>query len=567
MSRDMHTSQPTVQAPLVALGRPWIRTTYNLSSFIPAAGQPVDQKLASAVKCAVYWLKYHVPSALPQDAWDGKSFRLEWPGQKAEAISIPENGIWCVRLEHPDTPYGDRPAVAGRTWTNDIGFAQRDDGVEVGIRTFCASLPYGNADVAMTRPRLVVELAQRIGLADVRTLSREPWALETADDIDELNAMLCDPGRRLPVVMLTQPDKQQLGANVAAYVLQPRELAKKLLGLAHVVTLPWELGYQWTERVGKPWSVYLGAVRTYMPGLDFDNDSPSMHPSTYADRIVFWKQPGDDRIGEAPFTDFLVERLFAATAAKRPNWGNVVFLAEARIKAAAKARAAGIEGDDWRALYEGEVNALQAKVNETEDLAQEYSDDAIRSDNERDTLKVENRQLRYQLDLLRQALSDRTGGKSETDIPIPDSYDEMEGWANQHLLGRVALHPRASHELKDAAYEDVSLVYKALLLLANEYRNQCLGRKGANKAFTHAYEGLGLKYARSITKGRAGEQGDEYYVRFPTPSSPKRFLEWHLRKGSAKDDRHCLGIYFLWDPETEQVVVGWLPSHLSNRMS
>jgi hypothetical protein len=72
---------------------------------------------------------------------------------------------------------------------------------------------------------------------------------------------------------------------------------------------------------------------------------------------------------------------------------------------------------------------------------------------------------------------------------------------------------------------------------------------------------------RSISQERAGEQGEEYFVRYPTSSSPRRFLEWHLRKGSNKDARYCLGIYFFWDDDTAQVIVGWLPSHLDNRMT
>ncbi len=135
------------------------------------------------------------------------------------------------------------------------------------------------------------------------------------------------------------------------------------------------------------------------------------------------------------------------------------------------------------------------------------------------------------------------------------------------MIGRVVLHSRALRGIKDAVYQDVSLVYKGLLLLANEYRNQCLGRDGANEKFKSKCDEFGLRFARSISKERAGEQGDEYFVRFPTSSSQKQFLEWHLRKGSTKDDRLCLGIYFFWDDNTQQIVVGWLPSHLSIRMT
>ena len=561
-------SRPMIPAPIINPGRPWIRTTYQLAATIPATPKNVDEKFKAAAKSVIYWVKDRLPDRLPQAAWDGESFRVEWPGQKVEAIELPELESWAFRFEHPDMPYGDRSAVPGRTWTTDVAFIKSNQCIDVGVRSFCASLPYsGDAEVALTRPRIVLELATRYGLHDQRTLSRKPWLLTTEQDLQTLKDLLTNPQRRLPVVVLTQPDKNRLDVHVSDYLLNPCELANRCCGLAHVVQLPWELGYKWTEMVGKPWSAYLGAVRTYMPGLDFDLDLPSAHPSTYAEKIVFWKSSGDERVGEGPFTDFLIERLFQHLTFGRVDWRGLLFVPEARSKQAEIARQKVADEGDWKPLYEEEIAALNEKIGELEKEAEEYSDDAIRTDRERNAYKEENRQLRYQVDTLRQALSERTGGKSETDISIPDSYDEMQDWVNRHLLGRLVLHSRALRALKDAIYEDVTLVYKGLALLANEYRNQCLGRNDANEKFKARCDEFGLSFSRSISKERAGEQGDTYFVRFPTPSSPRQFLEWHLRKGSAKDDRLCLGIYFCWDDETQQVVVGWLPSHLSNRMT
>lgn len=262
-----------------------------------------------------------------------------------------------------------------------------------------------------------------------------------------------------------------------------------------------------------------------------------------------------------------MERLFQQMTLGRREWGNLLFVPEARTKEAHLVRQKVTDESQWRPLYEAEIEALNTKIAELEKEAEEYSDDAIRTARERDTYKEENRQLRFHVDALRQTLSERTGGKSETEIPIPDSYEEMQDWVNQHLIGRLVLHSRALRGLKDAAYEDVALVYKGLLALANEYRNQCLGRDGANEKFKDKCEELGLRFARSISRERAGEQGDEYFVRYPTASASKLFLEWHLRKGTTKDERHCLAIYFFWHDNTQQVVVGWLPSHLSNRMT
>ena len=327
-------------------------------------------------RTVIYWLKDRVPDRLPQSAWDGDSFRLEWPGQKVEAISIPECGTWSLRLEHPDLPFADRTAVPGRTWTTEIGFAQCGGTLQVGIRLFCASLPYSSDEgIAMTRPRVVLELAQRLGMQDQRPLSRQPWHLVIDDDVVRLFDLISNKDRRLPVVVLTQPDRSRLLLSVSDYVLNPAELANRCCGLAHVVQLSWELGYRWTELVGKPWSVFLGAVRTYQPGIDWDNDHPSQHPSTFAEKIVFWKLPGDDRIGEAPFTDFLVQRLFDACVFRRVDWGKVLFLPEARTKNVEVIRSRTTESGDWKQLFESEIAALNEKITELGKEVEEWADD------------------------------------------------------------------------------------------------------------------------------------------------------------------------------------------------
>lgn len=420
-------SRSTPLVPIINPGRPRIRTTYQLAATIPATATNVDKVFKAAAQTIVYWVKARLSLLLPQSAWDGDSFRIELPGQKAEVIAVPELGSWSFRLEHPDMPLGDRPAVPGRTWTTDIALVKADHGIAVGLRVFCATLAYvGDAEVTMTRPRIVLGLASRHALHDLRTLSQEPWALSTEDELCVFKDFLTNAKRRLPVVVLTQPDKSRLGVHVSDYVLDPSVLAKRCCGLAHVVQLPWELGFKWTEIVGKPWSVYLGAVRTYMPGIDFDLDLPSSHPSTYAEKILFWKPPGDDSVGEGPFTDFLIERLFQRSASGRIDWGGLFFVPEARSKHAEVARRKAADEGDWKPLYEAEVAALNEKITELEEEAEEYSDDALRTGKERDAFKEENRQLRYQVDVLRQALSERTGGKSESEITIPDNYDDMQ---------------------------------------------------------------------------------------------------------------------------------------------
>ncbi|MCC6233058.1 MAG: hypothetical protein IT580_10470 [Verrucomicrobiales bacterium] len=386
-------------------------------------------------------------------------------------------------------------------------------------------------------------------------------------DVEALFDLVHDPVRRLPVVVLTQPDRKRINVEVSEYVLDPDDIAKKTLGLAHVVQLPWDLGYKWTELIGKPWSVYLGAVRSYMPGFNTNHDALSAHPSVFAERIIFWRQPGDERIGEGPFSDFLLDKLSQFAASRRIDWGTLVFAAEARTVQAEMARQEAKDGADWKQLYQAEITGLRAKIVELQGEVEEYCEISDQADKERDQYKGENRNLRFQLDSLRARLAEKLGSDPDEEISIPDNYEDLPDWVETHLAGRVVLHPRTSRGLKKAAFERVELVYRSLLLLASEYRGVRMGMADASSRFEHRLQELGLRCGGSITEERAGEEGDTYFVRFPTNSGPKRFLEWHLRQGVTRDDRYCMAIYFFWDEETQQVVVGWMPSHLDNRMT
>lgn len=137
---------------------------------------------------------------------------------------------------------------------------------------------------------------------------------------------------------------------------------------------------------------------------------------------------------------------------------------------------------------------------------------------------------------------------------------------SEHLAGRLILHPRAERAVAKAEYSDVKAVYRTLLILANEYRDSRMG-VGTDEAFRKALADNGMDFSGSIDKCRAGQEGEADYVKYPVGTAKRAFLRYHILKGTAHEDRFCMRIYFFWDDETGQVVVGWLPSHLSNRCS
>jgi regulator of replication initiation timing len=378
--------------------------------------------------------------------------------------------------------------------------------------------------------------------------------------------LITDPQRVLPVYLLTEADARRLPGKVRQYVLDEHRLAERTLGLAHVAVLARGQSFAWTNRVGKVWSAFQGAVRTYRPGLNFETDSPfADHPLAMAENIIFMRYKS--LAAEEAFLAFLADRAHQESATRQVDWGGCLFFTDARRHKAEIVRREATEKADWKAIYEDQITILEQKIQELEKERDEMMDLVDQADKDRDYYRAENENLRWQVESLRAQLAHKTGEDPDTSIEIPEDYDDLPDWVSKNLAARLVLHPRAIRAVKDASYQNVQLVYRGLLLLANEYRSMRLHYPGAKQAFEKQRDALNVECSPSITWERAGEEGDTYFVQYPSHTANRRFLEWHIRKGKTKDDRHCLAIYFFWDDETRQVVVGWLPSHLGNRLT
>lgn len=153
----------------------------------------------------------------------------------------------------------------------------------------------------------------------------------------------------------------------------------------------------------------------------------------------------------------------------------------------------------------------------------------------------------------------------------PGDLSGLGTWVASNHSTTLIFHPRAERGVAKSQFEDVTLVYQAVDMLGTQYhamrtttveeseakRAACIGR----------LQELGLELAPSISASRAGEEGDEYKIVYPIGGDKKRLLDSHLKKGSDREERHCLRIYFFWDDEAKKVVIGWLPSHLDTRAS
>jgi hypothetical protein len=148
-------------------------------------------------------------------------------------------------------------------------------------------------------------------------------------------------------------------------------------------------------------------------------------------------------------------------------------------------------------------------------------------------------------------------------VEYPGSLVELDVWVARFLGEYLVPLPRALRSVRKAEFDDVQLVCDCLMLLGREYRDQRLGLVSKDD-FDHAARDLGVLVSRSGDDARLLQWREEYEVEW---HGEKRLLDMHVKKGTSREPRNSLRIYFFFDTDREQVVVGHLPTHLTNDLT
>ncbi len=139
-------------------------------------------------------------------------------------------------------------------------------------------------------------------------------------------------------------------------------------------------------------------------------------------------------------------------------------------------------------------------------------------------------------------------------------------WAENYLGEGLVFHQRAKKELASVApgEVDLDLLCDALEYLATDYRDELLGKIDEDECRNRASRkyNRGFIVTPSATKSiemYKSEYNIKYYPGFlgkPVDS----LLDLHLKVGNTNEN--LLRIYFLYDKEKKQLVIGSLPRHL-----
>ena len=205
-----------------------------------------------------------------------------------------------------------------------------------------------------------------------------------------------------------------------------------------------------------------------------------------------------------------------------------------------------------------EIDELQTEKRKQEQRIAELEEHLREAANERDGLRREKHRLQQRIAVLKGSVP-----VPLEDEPVPElnSYADLTTWTETHFRGRVALAGRAVRAIKSASFEDVSLVGKAIELLGTTYhRMRTEGGKPLREVFDGELRELRLQETPSLSRGRQGMARDDFSLEW---SGRKLTLDRHLKNNAkTRDPKLCFRLYFAWDDESSQVVIGHLPGHL-----
>ncbi|MDN5836236.1 MAG: hypothetical protein L0H12_02665, partial [Nitrosospira sp.] len=503
------------------------------------------------------WVGKRAGRPLPERAWKGESFELDDVGaQRAAAVSLVEPQYWAARFDDADRN------VPQRTWVTEISIGGTNDRqVLFGARLTCVSR---GEDRPFERsvPGFVRQIVD-IGCAslDGRFVDEKPWFVVTENDVINLVNLLRDPRRQVNVIVFSLPEDSE---NEAEAVANAARVHTGTIGAAHVVIISGPASFLLSNYIGKEFSVFRQAIRTYRPGFDSDRDQPFAHPLAMPDRVRSWSDGG-----VKTFENFLIEQTLSVSVAlgdlhdKLPSFATVCGFAAKQSRKIAETRGSSDKELLALALEDNErlTNELHDQKKTYDGLLKTIEREKEEAFQARDEVKASNRTLRVRIEYLEQRIKEG----QQAEVPIPTTLDRFEEWCQKHLAGAVEIHNRAYHGVKKSEYESPSFLYQALLLLRDYYVPM---RRNGGGELANAYKSecarLHLKESPTFSGSSWGEEGETYFVNY---SGQRRILERHLKKGISRNTRRCFRLYFFWDDESQNAVVGWLPSHLENRMT
>lgn len=524
-------------------GRPEVRPVVQVTCELH--GDDPETVVGRARTQILMWLRDKQGiRGMPPGAWDGAPFEMD--AAQGRPVSVESfDHVWALRYDNP----GEGPH--GRIWRTEAIVGRAGNAGLVGVRLTTITREWG-VPIIRSVPRIVADLAENPGLRDYGVqLGVISSHVQSDRDVEELVALLEEPRRTRPVIVISENgDGMRL--------VDADQLASRTAGLAHVMTISEEATWELSHLLGKRLSVYGQGIRTYFPGFDRTDSLFDEHPLATSQWLQ--RRFSDPRV----FVLLLANQAIDASVtgvdleARLPSFSKIrEWVIARRLEAARKEK---VPEELQLKLYEESNASLEEALRIRDGDLENARLDHLRLEEERDEAMRLARNLRARIAFLEQALKARSIAE---EVEYPEGYDELDEWVNRHLGERVTLLSRAARAVKKSAFEDVRLLCDALRLLAGPYRNMRRGEL-ARSEFERECAELGVEVSPTGDETSLMRWREDYEVSW---GKGRRLLDLHLKKGTSREPKNCLRIYFFWDDDGEQVVVGYLPGHLTTANS
>lgn len=502
----------------------------------------------TSVDCArniiLGWLGEKVGhSLLPEAAKVGQAFSIspDQGGASAEAVAEEDPWVWAMQVVDPDRE------VPGRNWVVETAIFRVGAAVRICVRLSCAA----RGDLGMFVPAVPVfirTLAQKVGIeSSGEKVDSFPIHYKERN-IDELLSRLEDSQRKLPIIVVSEakPNPNR------PWLVDIHSLARNLTGIAWVTCVSYEAAFGLSDAYGKSWSVFNGACRIYMPGYDRFTQSPYDHPLLLAEQL------NNNSWGEH-WLRRTVARLSIDDAEVYRRFPRFISIRSELAQRSYAQRQSLLTVEQQLTELKLENDRLKIVVQEWEQLTSIAEEDQKTTRRDFDDIKLENMGLRSYIGVLESTRKTVV----ESSVEQPREFSDIPKWAVDTFSGRLVLSKKAQAAVMSSVYQDIGLVCNALQLLAMQYVD--MRRHGDRKPiYDEALRRLTLEdspIGKNLDKYRADSQ---YRCRY---EGRDLFTDRHLKKGNSRDPREILRVYFCWDEETRQVVVGHLTSHLETDIS
>lgn len=413
-------------------------------------------------------------------------------------------------------------------------------------------------------PSVVAHIARDIGLADAgMPLLNSATRMSGQQDAHGLSRLLLNAERVQPVIVAagdidTSADR----------------LAKRLTGVAHVVCIDSSISQQLIRQFGRERAVYGHAIRLYRPGFSSDAD-PYLHPvwplrSNQPPRWLL-NDLFEDACAISLITDDLDERVPPFQAIHRHLAAQRLQSSKSRLQALQEQfRDVAASKDEQisqltaiREELEATLSEYQAKTSDFDAQLSDLQQELLVTRNERDEAREDLRQFQYRYQNQWEAEDPTT---DEADDPYyPDSWDELEEWVEVYGEERLVLLPQAAKAARDSPFKNVSLAYKALDYLVRYYvpmRTRDPEDTAPYQASQEALAEYGLELSNVGTAVDDRRYKQDYRRQY---EGNDILLDQHLKSGVGFDPAAIFRLYFWYDKDAAKVVVGHMPTHLTNR--